>query len=387
MPADAVSHGDVRSSSDMTYRLFEKKYTPVLLASAVVVAAILVFSISGFFNERIDAKEYASEIVSMQSVWHGGAPSVVTFKPFYGAIGSLLSFAFSPYVSILLINLAFLCGLAWIGYIAFREFDFEETDAAVGGAWIVLSYPMLKYGLALSTDISGWFFAILTIAVFLFAARNDLPKHAIFASLIAFLGSTAKETGALGLIFCGMYILFQIGVWQKKKVAAWLAYICVPFLALQFVLIYCMQRANGLTLVQWFSHNQDAYGQSYRTLSYFLGVEGSTFNMIAIIALIGIFVAFKNRDLFKRSWLATYVPLAVASIPVLVWPIFISRVLFAQYMFFVPLALYGLAHIRMNAGSKKAFGIPLYAIVAAAPIVVSVILFVLSGNGSLFSRI
>ena len=59
----------------------------------------------------------------------------------------------------------FLVGLTWWTYLFLREMDFVGGPSVAGTVWVVLAYPVLKYGLALGTDISGWFFAVATCAL------------------------------------------------------------------------------------------------------------------------------------------------------------------------------------------------------------------------------
>ena len=363
----------------------KSRFKLITIFGAPIVVMLVSFAMSGLYNTHIDARTYVDQIGEFRALWQGGVMTLDTFKPFYGIVGSFMSLVVSPYLSILIMNISFLFGISILAYLWLRELRFDDEVSVIGALWIVLSYPVLKYGLAISTDISGWFFALLSISIFLSGIRTNKFKYIIYASIVGFLGSISKETGVLGLIFCGVYIICHIGLWQKEKVIKYLSCLCVPFAVLQGILLWTVSRAGSSTLIGWFSSNQNHYGQSYRNLKYFIGVEGSTFNILAILALLGIFIAYRNKDLFSREWLSLYLSLFVASLPVLIWPIFISRIVFIQYIVVIPLAVYFISKMKFELNQQKVVGIPIFYWIIALPPITSLILFISIGNGSFFN--
>lgn len=324
---------------------FLKKF--LLLFGVDVLVMFFVFSISGFYNDRIDTAIYVSQIedFSMGGTTGSYESSFRLFKPFYGIIGSWLTFVFPPITAILFINILFFIGLTFLSYLFFIKLNFNVLFSTVGAIWVATGYPIFKYGLALGTDISGWFFAVATIVVFLCAVSQNYSRYIIFSSLIGFLGSLTKETGLLGLIFSGVFILMHINVWSGKKVISWLLFLCAPFFVLQTIFLFIVSSLGAPTFLDWFKLNQ-GHTEYYSKFFRFLGVEGSAFNIILILSVVGIFLAIKNRDILKRNWLKTYVPLFVASLPVLFWTTPLSRVLYIQFIFFIPLSLYGLVKLH-----------------------------------------
>jgi hypothetical protein len=243
----------------------------------------------------------------------------------------------------------------------------------MGAIWIITGYPMLKYGLALGTDIAGWFFSVLTILSVLIGARLDKVKYFILASLIGFLGALTKESGVLGLVFGGVYILAHIGVWDYRKIVNFLAGLVLPFFALEAFFLFIMAKFGFPTFFDWYSLNLSSYAKEYYKLFYFIGVEASSFNIILVFCLLGVFYAIKKKEFLNREWLARFTGLFIASLPVLMWPIFISRILYIQFLFLIPLALFGVANIKI-----------LNRYLFVLPPLFNIFLFLISGNNSLF---
>ena len=90
------------------------------------------------------------------------------------------------------------------------------------------------------------------------------------------------------------------------------------------------------TLVDWFKFNTDHYGP---TLFALVGVHATGFNVLLLFAIAGLAVVMNSGDVRKNNWLERYVPLFVAVLPVFLWPAIISRILFIQFLLFVPLGL------------------------------------------------
>jgi hypothetical protein len=371
-----------------SFLLSEKLSKNILLLLLVDIAMVAtVFGVSGPFNDKIDTAVYVSQIEGFRSgniVSHNTNTDMRIFKPFYGVLGSHVSPPLSPYVAILTFNLIFLVGLTLLIYLFLRKLDFSVAFSTIGTVWIVMAYPMFKYGIALGTDISAWFFTVATITAVLYGARRNEIRYIVLGSLLGFLGALTKESGVMGLIFAGVYMLMHIGSWDPKKIGKWLLALCAPVLALYAIFISIISWSGMFTFLDWFSSAHEHYVKDYYKIGYFLSVEASTFNVLLIFALIGLIWSIKNGDVIRRSWLAIYIPLFVASLPVLIWPIFVSRILFPQFIFFVPLGLYGIKRFHESFGERKMLGISFTWYLAALPPLASVCLYLLSGNGSLF---
>ncbi len=360
-------------------RFLRERYIP-LGASALAMA--ISFSITGLYNDRIDTALYVSQIEAFQTLMTGGgyAPALATFKPLPGFVGALLSFFVHPYTALLLINISLVFGFVCALYGLLRELLFDHRYATIGAAWAALSYPVLKYGFGLGTDAWGWCTATLIIMLILKAVRTERYSLVILASCVGFIGSLAKETAVLGLLFAGLYLLVRIRARGTRNTLRWLSALCFPFLLFQTIFLGVVLAFGGPTFLDWYAGNKAQYGVSYHHIGYFVGVMLSTFNVLLVFALLGFLSSWKSREIVTFKWLSTYVPLVSATVPILLWPIFISRIVFLHVVWIMPLALSGVR------AATTTITLPWFSyLMYVLPPFTAVALYVVSSNGSLFS--
>ncbi len=350
------------------------------------VALTFVFSQNGFLNVQTDTPVYTDQIRYFDGeIQPTENTKLRSFKPFYGIVGSFLTPFLSPSEAILAINIIFYFGLIISTFFFLKLLGFSEFYSSIGASWVATGYPVLKYGLALLTDISGWFFAGASLVIFLLAIKQEKIKLFILASVVAFVGSLCKETGILGLLFAGMYLttlfLFERKVLYIKQLCA----VAIPFIILQGLLIYILftTQANGVSFFDWFLFNKNGVGYGLHTLYYFSFTEMATFSVLWVYGLYSVYVVGKNLSSFPKKKVITGVCLFLAVLPPLIWPVFLTRVLYIGYLFIIPAALLGLSFWEENNKEKKV----LYKTFLVLPIIVSVSLLLVANGGSLFSLI
>lgn len=359
----------------------------VFLEVVAGLALLLIFAVNGVYDTRIDAEIYLGQIKAFSTgSMFDSDPGVLLrlTKPFYGFVGSLLVNIVSPHQAILLINIGFLIVLVASFFWLLLLLEFNSRYATIGAVWLAFSYPLLKYGLALGTDISGWALATSSAAFALSAVKTGKDYRFVIASLIAALGLLSKETGVMGLLFGLCAIFLFVNEWGWKKTIKRFSLLVLPcFMLVSGFMFVIFGKAPHF--LDWYSVNNDTYKVGYYTLKNMLLVEGSTFNLVWLLV---IFAIFRSRKLWFKGifypikfWMYMLIFLVVTA-PVLLWPIFISRILFIQFLWVLPVALWGLMEIQKityNRGKKKLFWL-----VAASPVVFSILLFVLSRGGSLY---
>ena len=361
-----------------------KKIPYILIPLFVGVLTLTsLFAINGPFTSYPDTKVYVDQI----SYFKGEiAPDLDiqfrSFKPFYGVVGATLSRVMTPDLSILLINILFFFGLILATYCIIREVGFTELYAAIGASWVATGYPLLKYGLALLTDISGWFFAGAVVAVFLIGMRKDSTKLLLTASLIGFVGSLCKETGILGLGFAGLYLVLHFLRTRDISYLKKIIYITIPFIVLQALFLYELftRSDTHISFLGWFLHNKEVVGGGLHTLYYFILTELSTFSLLWVYAFVGLYAAYRQRSVITTERWITAVCLVVTTLPPLVWPVFLTRILYIGYLAVIPLGLVGLQYWHSENTSKK----KTFLFLSILPVLSSVILFSLAGGRSLF---
>lgn len=353
----------------------------VILAGVVTLG--IIFSRNGVIDTRIDTQIYISQI----NFFEGKMPEddqsrLRSFKPFYGVVGAALSSVMTEEQAMATINIVFYFGLIIFSFYFLRELGFKDKFAMIGSIWVGTGYPVLKYGLALLTDISGWFFALATITIILLGLRKQNSYLLILASLIGFVGSLCKETGILGLVFAGIY-LSLLFVFTKKWVHIKnMVKIILPFILLEVIFLYFLFKQNGgVSFLDWFLYNKKVVPTEYHSFFYFFFTELSTFSLLWLYSLYtGYMVIFTKKITATRHNYIIGASLLIATIPVLVWPMFLSRVLYIGYLSIVPCALVGLALWSFFNHTK----VKTFYVLAVLPVLASFTLFIVAGGGSLF---
>lgn len=354
---------------------------PVLVGLATI---FIVFLSNGVLNVQTDTTVYLSQI----HYYQGKAPMddqarLRSFKPFYGVVGATFSHIMSEEAALLAINLLFYIGLIFVTRILLKELGFNDYFAAVGVAWVATGYPLLKYGLALLTDISGWFFAGLTITLFLSGIRKKNTLLIVAASVVAFIGSLCKETGLLGLLFAGTYLVLHMIVNWKKEYLTSLVKISLPFLLLETTFLFSLFQSSGskTSFVDWFLFNKNTIGYGLHTWFYFFFTEASTFSLLWVFVAFGVFMVLTKKVKPTKEGLILGTSLCVATLPVLVWPVFLTRVLYIGYLCMIPFALWSLILFtqKYNLSKKTVY------VISVLPVLASFALFFIASGGSLFA--
>lgn len=355
-----------------------------LLVSGLV--AVFSFSVVGPFGVNLDTEIYLSQISQFEAgalILEPYDVALRAFKPLYAVWGSFLVPLFSPEESIKFLNLLFLFLLPFVTFGFLKELGFVKSDAFWGALWTVTAYPVLKYGLAVGTDIAGWFFTIATGYTVLLALRHSSIRLLVLASFLGFLGASAKETGVFGLIFGGLYLIFTYPARGIQKTIMYLFALALPALALEGLLFGILMHAGFPTFIEWYNYAILVSSEDTRpTLFKFIAVEASTFNVMGLYAFFGALVALRGKIIIEHQY-AKLIALGIASLPVLLWTMYISRIFFMQVIIVVPLALIGFRSL-CNAFPQRVHG-KLEIIFAVLPVASAAILFGIAGKGSLFT--
>lgn len=364
--------------------MFKKSTFIWLIILFDVLSLSLIFSVSGLYNTNVDTSDYVEQIKFYDGTPVDDLGSVERrqFKPLYGVVGSTLTPFLDPKSAILLINVLFFVGLSILFFLLLERLGFSSELSFAGTLWLIFGYPLLKYGLSLGTDISGWFFAVLSSYIGILGIQKDKLYLLAISSVIGFVGFLSKETGVLGLGLVGVLVIFEFSKKNYLDFLKKLLSISLPFFVLESLYFLYLKAKNYPTFLDWYKVNQDGI-TSYQTLSYLLGIEFASFNIVLLLGGIGIYYAVKSKDMLSLSWLRKFLSLFVVSLPMLAWPIYITRIMYIQFLFFIPMALYGVENIFKNLKNGFMKNI-LIVFVVVAPIIFNILLFLFGHNKSLF---
>jgi hypothetical protein len=356
---------------------------PVL--SLVVVG--LSFAVIGPFYMAIDGWIYTAQVEQFAQgslVLEPFSVALRAFKPFPGLVGSFLVPPLTPEQSLQLLNLGFAFAFPFVGYWFLRELEIDSRPAFWGGAWMVTGYPVLKYGLAIATDLGSWVFALLTVALVLRAIRKDSLVLFLAASVLGFLGGTVKETGVIGLLFGGLALLFTAGERPWRGTLMKILALSLPAFLLELGLFAFLVFQGFPSFLEWFGLNSEWYPTPWKErLFMFVGVNGSAFHLLGLYSVVGAGVFLTGqRGYLGRFPIAYGLALLLAPLPVYLWPLYIGRILYIQVLIVVPLALAGVSWLVLRFPEERRKGIS--RVLYLAPIATAIALFLLAGKGSLF---
>jgi hypothetical protein len=343
---------------------------------------VCFFSV-GLYSVRSDTEYFVDQIkisrggMSLDDL-SGATKDLVYFRLFKPVYGALSVFPFgntSPNNVILILNLIFFIGLTISSYYYFEHVGFDKDFAFLGSVWVSSGYPVLKYGLALVTDISGWFFAVFSMAIFLYAIKINRLSYIAFASIVGFVGSLSKETGVLGLMFCGLYLLINNRFENKKEVVKKMIALCLPFFLLQGLFLFLMKNVEGPSLFGWVKYNYNIYFYDFYKIRYFITNEFLSFNLIWIFVFIGMFYLIRERFWGDNKKMSIFIASLFPAIVVFAWPVFYYRILFIQFIFLIPIALYGVKVLTDKYAGK--FHTLVGFFIFYSPVVISILLYII----------
>ena len=354
----------------------------ILLGLCAFFVLVLIFSVSGFYNTNVEGSEYVIQIEHFSGIsdrdygttaWRGS-------KPLYPTLAIPLALVFGAANALLILNILFFVGMAYCFFRLLLRLSFNTRFALIGSVWLITGYPLLKYCLSLGTDIGGLFFAVAAALLGVIGMQDNKLKFLLGSSALGFLGFISKETGILGLGFAGFYLLahYNTSLFSWKKFFA----LAVPFAVLEVIFSIILTFKHIPNFFTWFFANQKGSAIADQTFRQFIFTEAASLHILFVFAALGFIFAFLSRDIVRASWLRMYIPLLLASAPVLAWPFFITRVLYIQFLFFIPISLYAL--LKIEEITPRSFSKPVSFILKVLPVAVSIILFLLANSRSLF---
>ncbi|MDO8601093.1 MAG: glycosyltransferase family 39 protein [bacterium] len=195
-----------------------RKYLLISLIFAAINAILLLVFFVPQFNHP-DTLQYVSTIKHISGDEGSEISPFRILKPLPILIAVLLNPILSPENALVAQNVIFYFLSVWLVFLLVCKIYKNEKQALYGTILYGASYPMLAYGLAALTDLSGWFFFLLTVLLSLSFLKNPSFKTAFWPGLVAGFGMLFKESmAAAPLFFAGLvFIASPISLKEKFK--------------------------------------------------------------------------------------------------------------------------------------------------------------------------
>jgi len=316
-----------------------RKYLLFALIVAVLNAVLLLI----FFVPRFDHTDTQQYIATIDFV--AGNPGGELFahrilKPLPILIGALLNPVISAKNSLIFQNVIFYFLSVWLIFLLIYRFYQNEKQAFYGAVLYMGAYPMLAYGLASLTDLSGWFFYLFSILIALSFLKKPRLETALLSGFVAGFGMLFKENLAAAPIFFVslVFIASRIPIKEKLKYifAFGMAFLFFPLI--NTIVIYKLYSHSYL---DWF---RMAWTHPANTL-YWVGpfriiIEIGRVLLIGwIFVLLGVLreVVLKNKERIK-----ILLALLIPSLSFFIWSYPHNRIIFIAAPFIVLLGSSGL---------------------------------------------
>ncbi len=205
---------------------------------------------------------------------------------------------------------------------------------------------MLAYGLAVLTDLSGWFFYLFSILISLNFLKKNSFKTALSAGFVAGLGMLFKESTAAAPIFFAslVFIATQLKVKEKLK------YIFVfgaAFLLPVLINSFFIYKIYSYSYLHWYRdvwHHQEGGIYAYSSLRILIEI-GRVFALGWVFVLLGVLKEFsiKNKERLK-----ILIAFLFASLSFFLWSFPHNRIIFIAAPILTFLGSFGLLRKTNN---------------------------------------
>lgn len=303
-----------------------KKYLAFSLIFAAINAILLLVFFVPRFNHT-DTQQYVATIKYLS-----GEPSGELFlhrilKPLPLLISVPLTSFFSIEDTLIFQNLIFYFLSVWLIFLLIYRIYQSERQAFYGVVLYAGAYPMLAYGLAELTDLSGWFFYILSVFLSLNFLKNPNLKTAVLPGFVAGLGMFFKESTAAAPIFFTTLLFFATQNPLKEKLK-YFSYFGIAFFTPVLINSVIIYKIYHYSYFQWY-WNISHHGESSGFYAYsFLRTTieaGRVFVFGWIFFILGILKEIKSKNQERQKVLLSFVP---PSLSFFLWSFPHNRIIF-----------------------------------------------------------
>ncbi|MFA5062259.1 MAG: phospholipid carrier-dependent glycosyltransferase [Patescibacteria group bacterium] len=267
-------------------------------------------------------------------------------NPFYAVMGATIFRFLTAEQGLIMTNIIFYYGLVFLTYGLIRRV-FKSNFIGFTSALIVISgYAMVRYGLTQVQDIGGYFWFLLTIYAGWRWWENTKNKNWLFLGGIAVaFGVLTKESGCMGALFVGILFLLDKVSWKERA----FNFIRFSVFPLATIIVNSFRgSAIHYSSLQWFTFNWQTYTTDNYTLFKWFGVHASTYNILWLFIIVGLYFLIKNWRTLDRNIKIYLLAVIPSSMSYYLWSLFVARTVFISAWFFVPIACYGIYRVYMK---------------------------------------
>jgi hypothetical protein len=324
-----------------------RKYLLLSLILALLNATILVI----FFVPRFDhtdTREYVATIKYISGQSGGELSAHRILKPLPILIGAALTSILSAENTLIVQNLVFYFLSVWLIFLLIYRFYQNEKQAFYGTVLYTGAYPMLAYGLAPLTDLSGWFFYLFSVWIALNFLKKPRLETAILSGFVAGFGMLFKENVAAAPIFFASILFLASQLSIKERIKYILAF-GVAFLLFPLVNSMAMYKLYSYSYFDWFragGFHAAHLGGFYAFSSLRILIEIGRVLLIGwIFVLFGVLKEFAHKNIERIKILLAFIP---PSLSFFLWGYPHNRIIYIAAPLLVLIGSFGLLRKYRN---------------------------------------
>lgn len=318
-----------------------RKYLLISLIIAFINATLLlVFFVPRF--DHPDTRQYVSTIEHIAGKQEAELVVYRLLKPLPIFIGVALNSFLNAKDALIFQNLIFYFLSVWLIYLLVYKLYKNEKQAFYGTLLYVGAYPMLAYGLAALTDLSGWFFYLLSILISLRLLKTPRIKTVFLAGFVAGLGMLFKENlGAAPIFFVSLiFIATNLPIKEKLK---YILIFGISFIILPLINNLTLYKFYSYSYLHWFLQNWQS-GLAYTALR--ISIETVRVFLLGwLFVFWGICKEFATKDNERIKILLAFLP---PSLSFFLWAFPHNRIMFIAAPLLVSIGSFGLLRKYRN---------------------------------------
>ncbi len=325
---------------------FRKYFLIALILGLINAAILLVFFVPRF--NHTDTASYVSTIEYVLGLPGGELALHRILNPLPILIGALLFPLTGGENALIFQNVIFYTLSILLVFLLVHKIYKNEKQAFYGAVIFMTAYPVLAYGLAALTDMSGWFFFLLTALLSLNFLEKPSFKTAALAGLVAGFGMLFKENVAAAPIFFVSLLLITLRQPLKEKIkyilTFGLAFLIFP--VINSIILDHLFSYYYLNTFQELGAGGTAAGGFYMYSFPRIILEIIRVFLVGwLFVLLGFFKEFKIKEKQRDRILLAFIPPALSAF---LWMCPHNRILFIAFPILVLLGSFGLLRNLKN---------------------------------------
>ena len=301
------------------------KYLILALGAGAIICLVTLTT----FTPRSTAPDTEEYVATIRYIAHAPGGEFYWYrilKPLPILVGAALIDIVPPIAALIYQNIVFFFFSIVLIFELTYELYADARQSVYAAVIFATAYPMIAYGLAALTDVSGWFFLLLTTLLSVRLLKVLNRKKVFLIGLIAGLGMLFKENSAAAAIFFAAFVFLDkelsVGERCRYALAFGVGFLILPGINSIVLLSLYSQSYWSWFIWNWTGDRTTFY--AYTPLRIIIeAVRVMLFGWVFVVA--GILAEYLDKNTARRRILFALVP---ASLSCILWPFLHNRIMY-----------------------------------------------------------